>query len=672
VAVLALLGLVLPLLALCLRPLATDDTWWHLAMGALYAGGNLWPAEDPLLHTTVLRPPVPHEWLFQVALHGLHVVAGFQGLRVLHGALAAGILTGAFRLFRRAGGDAASAALATAVFACLSWFRLIQLRPDLVTVAAALALYALVLVPERPGLRRSLAALALLLVWCNAHSLFLIGLALLAAGAAGALFESLCARAAGLREPARASLRRAGTLAALCAAGALVTLVNPRGIGQHLTFATESAVGSIWKIRDDFRPWNPFAPIHDLTAFTPFSWALADLLFGAALLAAAWQLLRFARRRDLASLARLDGVHLALAAAALVACLVAVRFHWLAFLPLLYLLRRWRERERPLAAARLGFAAATALLAFVMPRANGFPSLFAEVAREPESWRGGAMDERYCGPGMRFLADAGLEGRLYQPFNEGGYLGYYLAPRLRTFIDGRLDHVPAEVLDDYLAIRRASRDGPSARLRDRLDRWGVDVFFADTFPESQYPDRASGFQLRRLPEWQPIYASRNCTVYLRRSPANRENFARVADYYRERGVPFDPKRGFDPARALREAPAWARAQRIEIAGAACLEAQRRGADPALRKLALAELAGHAWRIGDPASALALDEEWLAEEPGAFAPAWQRVDALLSLGRPHAALDAARALAAAHPDRIESERWLARAERAAARAGPASP
>lgn len=657
----------LPLLALCLRPLATDDTWWHLAMGALYATGDLWPKEDPLLHTTVLRPPVPHEWLFQVGLHAWHSLAGFQGLRALHGLLAAGILASSFSLFRRAGGDVASAALATAVFASLSWFRLVQLRPDLVSIAAALALYALVLAPERPDARRCLAALALLLVWCNTHSVFLVGLALLLAAAAGALAEAALARSAGLSSPARTSLRRAATLGALLVAGAVVTLVNPRGIEQHLTFATESSVGSIWKIRDDFRPWNPLAPIRDLTAFTPFSWGLIDLLFAVWLALATARVVRFARRRDEASLAALDGVHLALGAAALVACLVAVRFHWLVFLPLLDLLRRWRMRERALSAAPLGFAAATALLAAGMPPANGFADFFAEVAREPEGWRSAYMDERYCGPGMRFLADAGLEGRLYQPFNEGGFLGYFLAPRLRTFIDGRLDHVPAEVLDDYLTIRRASRDGPSAPLRDRLDRWGVDVFFADAFPASEYPERASGFQLRRMPEWQTVYVSRNCAVYLRRSPANRENVARVAAYYRARGVPFDPTRGFDAARALREAPDWAREQRIEPRDAPRLEARRRGPDPLLRREARAALADHAWRIGDFATSLSLDEEWLAEEPDAFDPGWRRVDALISLGRPRDALDAARALAAAHPERIESQRWLARAEAAASRA-----
>lgn len=632
-------------------------------MGRLYASGDLWLAEDPLLHTTVLRPPVPHEWLFQVALHGLHGAAGFTGLRALHVAWVAGLLAAVFAAFRRAAGELPAAALACALFLCLGWYRLLQLRPDLFSIAAALALYAAVIAPERPGRWRVAGALALLWVWVNAHSLFAVGLALLLAASLGALGESWLARLAGDALRARAALRRAGGLAALCAAGALVTLANPRGVAQHLTFVTEASVGSIWKIRDDFRPWNPLAPTRDLTAFTPFSWALADLLFGAFLAVGAWRAWRFVRRRDAAALAALDCVHLALGGAALVACLVAVRFHWLALFPLLYLLRAWRGRARRLALAPLCFAAATLLLALAMPRANGFVGFFAEVAREPEGWRGDFMDERYCGPGMRFLRDAGLEGSLYQPFNLGGFLGFALAPRLRTFIDGRLDHVPAQVLDDYLAIRRASRDGPSATLRGLLDRWGIDVFFADAFPEAEYPERASGFHLRRLPEWQLLYVSRSCAVYLRRSPANRENLARAAAYYRERGVPFEPLRDFDAARALREAPEWARVQRIALADADRLEAWRRGGDAAQRRSARERLADHAWRIGDLARSLALDEEWLAEEPDAFAPAWRRIDALLALGRAREALQAAQELLRAHPERIEAQRWLARAESA---------
>ncbi len=665
-ALAGLLALVLPLLALALRPLGTDDTWWHLAMGRLYATGNLWPVEDPLLYTAGLRPPVPHEWLFQVGLHGVHAAAGFQGLRLLHGSLVAGILVAVFALFRRASGESARAACATAVFACLSWFRLIQLRPDLFSIAAALSLYALVLAPGKADLRRLGASLLLLLVWVNSHSLFLIGLALLLAAALGALAAAALARFAGDVAMARGSAVQAGRLALLLLAGGVVTLANPRGVEQHLTFVTEATGGPIWKIRDEFMQWNPLAPIEGLAAFTPLSWALANLLFGSFLAVTLWRSWRFLRRRDRAGLAALDPVLAAQGAAALVACLVAVRFHWLAFLPLLYLLRRSRESRVGSRLVSLACAAATLGLAVAMPRANGFAGFFAEVAREPQGWRAGFMDERYCGPGMRFLADAGLEGRLYQPYNEGGFLGYFLAPRLRIFIDGRLN-VSARVFDDYLAIRWASRDGPSASLLGRLDDWGVDVFFADTFPEGLYPDR-SGFQLRRMPEWLPVYASRNCVIYLRRSPANRENRVRVASYYRRHGVPFDAQQGFDAARARSVAPEWAAVQRIDLADEKRLDAWRRGSDAALRRSGRAQLADHAWRIGDCVRSLELDLEWLAEEPAAFRPAWRLVDALLGLGRPGEALRAAEALAVAHPERIESQRWRARAEAAVAGEG----
>ena len=120
VALLALLVLAIPLLALVGRPLATDDTWWHLAMGALYSGEGLAPREDPMLFTTGARAPVPHEWLFQVALHHAKGLAGFAGLRVLHSAAVAAILAGVAATLRRAGATLAATAVGTLVFATLS------------------------------------------------------------------------------------------------------------------------------------------------------------------------------------------------------------------------------------------------------------------------------------------------------------------------------------------------------------------------------------------------------------------------------------------------------------------------------------------------------------------------------------------------------------------------
>ena len=663
----------MPLLALVGRPLATDDTWWHLAMGALYSAEGLAPQADPLLFTTGARVPVPHEWLFQVTLHHVKGLAGFAGLRVVHLAAVAGILLSVVATFRRAGAPPTAAAVGTLVFASLSWYRLIQLRPDLVSVAAVLGLYALLLRSESPpSWRRVGAALLLLALWANAHSVFAVGVALLFAGVLGTLLWAALARAVpGSREdPERqrnAALSR--RLAVALGLSVIVTALNPRGFAQHLTFIVEADAGSIWQLRDDFLRYDPLRPVRGNLAFSPLSWALYDLLLAPFLGSAFAAGLAFARRPSLAALRALDPVHLGLGAAAIVASVVAVRFHWLCVFPLVYLIRRHGAALTRSRAAAWALAAAGVALAIVMPRVNDFAAFAAEVAREERGYLSPWMDRRYCGSGARFLEDARLEGRLYNPFNLGGFLGYRLAPRLRTFIDGRLDHVLPLVLDDYRTLRRTSLVGPTQRLRDLLDRWQVDLFFADAFNELEYPGRQSGFHLRRQPDWIPVYASGTHAIHLRKHERNRRNLDRVAAYYREREIPFDRERGLDVGRVLREAPDWANAQALPHPERVLLLRRLEGGGPLARLAALETLAAHAWRIGDWSEEVDLDARLLTALPEAYEPRRRRVDGLLQLGRNREALREARELTLRHPDAPEGAYLLDAARDAVRRARP---
>jgi hypothetical protein len=657
VALGALLLLCVALLVLVGRPLATDDLWWHLALGREYASHGPWLPEDPLYHTTANQPTVPHEWLYQIALHRLQRIVGFQGLRVVHVLAVAALLAAVFALLRRAAGSLAVASLATMAFAAVSWFRLFQLRPDLVSVAGMLGLYALLLRDEGPpSWRRVGAALLLLVLWANMHSVFAIGPALLVAALLGLALRSLLRRtlvpgapAGGPDEAARGDAAAALRLAVALALGLLVTAANPRGFAQHATFFVESRAGDIWLLADDFLPWNPLRPVSGNLALSPLAWGVADAILVAFAACAAANLVRLARGRSARALEALDAVHLGLGAAALVAMLLAVRFHWMALFPILYVLRFCAGRERVAGVARRPLArlaaAAALLLALLFPLGNRFDLFAAEVAVERDGYRSPWLDERYGGPGTRFLRDAGLRGNLFHPFNLGGFLGYWLAPDLRIFIDGRMDHYPSEVLEDYLRIRRASQRGAPRVLRELLDEWDVDVFFGTSFPEEHYEQQHWIAHLRRFPEWALVFASRNHSVYLRRTRDNVRNFSRVKAYYAQRLLAdaFDTRRGLDVATLIRRRPNWARRQGLIPPDFDRLQAERQAADPERRALALDALGRLYWQLGDFADGVEVDAELARLRPEWREPRRRLADGLLQLGRADEALPVARAL-----------------------------
>nr|AFD03224.1 hypothetical protein [uncultured bacterium W4-39b] len=641
-ALAALLGAAALLLAISGRPLATDDTWWHLKLGEVYAEQGPFVPEDPLLHTAPGQATVPHEWLFQILLHGVERAAGFVGLRVLHASLVAGILAAIFVTFRRATRSWALAASATVVWIVLSWYRLIQLRPDLLSLLALLLLTgALLARREPPSLWRGAATLALLVVWANVHSLFAIGLALLLAALVGSLLEYH-----GLGAPGDPRARaRSRALLALLLIGSLATALNPQGFALHATFFTESASGDIWRLEDDFLRWLPWRSADANAALPWLSWLAANLLLLAWLIAVVAAARRLLRERSAAALAHADLVGLALSAAAWVAMLVAVRFHWLAFLPLLSVLRATPATRRTAWAA----AATACALLLGLPRAVDLNALRQELAEEPGGyWKSPYLEARYCANAARFLETSGVEGKLFHPFNLGGYLGYRLAPTLRTFVDGRLDHVPAGVLDDYLEIRQAIRMSDEARFAKRLDAYGIDFFVGTHFRENRYGEGTWTDQLRRLPGWIPVFASQECSVYLRAAPRNNENLARVAAAYEALGIPFSLEHGPDLGAALEHHRAWADTNRITPPGFDALLREQAEGSIEQQLAAVDALARGLWRVGAFREQLPLDRVLIEHNPDAPEPRRRLADGLLQLGRAEAALPIAEGLVRQHP------------------------
>lgn len=278
-------------------------------------------------------------------------------------------------------------------------------------------------------------------------------------------------------------------------------------------------------------------------------------------------------------------------------------------------------------------------------------------ASMPRSWSRYAepyVADRYNGHAVWLLEDTGLEGNLFNEYYQGGFLGFWLAPGLRTFVNGSLN-VPPEALETHGAIRRHRGLAPGESLLELLDRNGVDVFMGTRLPQLPKPNRpgsSTTAHLENTPGWIPVFRNLKSALYLRVNEKNRANLERVTAYYARAGVPFDPSRGFEPERVIREARDWAIGHGLVPASLATFEAARWRPDPATRRTAVNRLASLYAALGSYERALQLDEALLRAQPNAWEARRRQVWSLLRLGRTEDAVDASRALARAPPsDRL---------------------
>ncbi len=656
-AVLCVAGLVLVSAG---QPIFTDDLWWHLKLGEAYAAAGPWLPADPALFAAP-GPPAPAAWLADTALYQLEQTFGFMGLRIAHVLFVAAILGLAWLSLRRASGSAWLASLGTIVFAAMSAYRLFQLRPHLFSILAALVLAMLLIQrDEPPGWRRIAAAVCLFAVWANVHAGFVVGPALLGAALGGALLAALQLR----RDPVDSarSRTRAARLATALVLGLLATLANPSGFEPHLLyFSAGGSTPELGLVADEWTRLSLFdLPTPNLPP-SPLAWALVWALVAAtpaAVCLQEWRVRRQRARRRRGESARsgsgvefvaIDPALVAVALVSLALLLSAVRFLWLGIFPLLLLGRAARALGLTRGRSRrsLGWAAAVASLLLVpaFVEFGDWPMISRAV--HPTTYASPYLAPKYFAHAVWFLRDAELEGRLFNDYSHGSFLGYWLSPRMQVFVNGSLN-VPKELMEARHAIVGWERTRDGATPLELLDRYRVDVFFGTGLPTTLVRNRpvpSTTTHLEHTPSWVLVFRNLRSAVYLRRHERNRSNLERVAAYYAARHVPFDPETGLDLERAIRAAPRWAAAQGVLPFDFQAANAARRSPDPELRRLARDRVAAVYTALGLHERAIAIDRSLLATEPASIPAARRLVWSLLHLRRFSEARDAAEELAA---------------------------
>jgi hypothetical protein len=454
------------------RALLNDgDTLSHIAIGRWIIAHRAIPFHDPFTFTARGRVWVPHEWLAEVLFAVLYDRLGWGGVVAaagLAGATAFALLTRALAttlgVRRGAIGALAAFALTEAHFLA---------RPHALAWPLMVVWMAQVIRARDQGRIPSLMLLPIMMLWCNLHGGFVVGL----------FFAGLMATEAVVEAPASNRSAVIAGWGVFLAAATLAALASPNGVaGLLLPFkmlGMSFALASIseWHSADfgRFDPLEAWIALAVLGGFTlairlPMSRILMVLLL-------LWMALVHVRNKEL----------LGIIAPLLIAAPLARQF----------------APESPAAAPSVapgGLTAVTAGTAVAVAMIVGF---FAGA------W---ALDHRGVAPradiapaaALAAAHRAGLDGHVFNSVRFGGYLMLEGVP---TFVDGRADLFGDAFLQRYVAATRAVDNW----LPELLDRYALQW----TLLEPSSP--AVGL-LNHLTGWRRIYVDSDAVIHGRQMP----------------------------------------------------------------------------------------------------------------------------------------------------------
>jgi tetratricopeptide (TPR) repeat protein len=454
---------------------------------------------DPFSVGAAGRPWVDVHWLFQLAVYAVHHWFGLAGLVYAKCAvigLGSLVLLGA--LPNKPGSwlrPLFVTLLLSALFAARS---LLLVRPVILTLLFLALFFRALERFQRDGQARHLWPLPLAqIVWANAQGLSALGVAVVAAYAAGAgLSAAFRGRESDAgKQPLWRPFRALSLTLVGCLLGMVCTPFGLRGLALPARLAERLIPGAhnvyAYSIAENV---PPFVLERWSGEFWHLKWFFAAL---------ALALLCGARR--------LRPSHLLLVGEFSVLAVLSNRnvllLYWIATpIAALYLapvLRAWFSRYRS-----YGPRAAFALNAGALATVLGYSGIAA--AREPALGQPSPFREPV--ESARRLAQLPASGDIFSADHQGGYLIWQLYPRLRPFIDTRLVLRSAQEYADYLQLADQPQHFAAFQAEHRFGYVVLPV---------AYPDRYVSLiaTLYESPDWKLIYTDGTEVLFARRDIA---------------------------------------------------------------------------------------------------------------------------------------------------------
>ena len=414
---------------------ADPDLWGYLAFGRLFWNSAQFPLRDVFSYVPTLYPWVYHEWLTGVLFYPIYVKFGGEGLQLLKYVL--GLTT--FGLIYLTARNRGNSPLGCAIGVCLvirGW-AYSPVRAQVFTcLFFALTLYLVDTARLRQNGRRLWFVVFIMVLWCNLHGGFLMGLGLIGLYCIGALI----------------SRHRFSQYAGILLLSGLVTLINPYGL-NYWSFL----VRAISMPRPEIYEWASIQKAFQLGYVSR-----TEIVNLAAMILLGLFLMMRTRWKDITA-----GLALSVT---LVLGLLHIRhlvFYYLlmgAFLPSLFTYYIQEMQFNPKFIKMSNRASKTCLL-FVVTLISawafvGFIQKFPlrlEIISKPDLV--GRTTQLYYPVGaVTYIQQRRLSGNILTEFGWGEYLIWKLYPACKIALDGRYETVyPDEVTRSYFEFFKAGQ-----------------------------------------------------------------------------------------------------------------------------------------------------------------------------------------------------------------------
>jgi hypothetical protein len=476
--------------------LADADVGWHIRTGEYILDHHAVPQADIYSFSKPNAPWYAWEWLTDVMDGALHRWAGLKGI-----VLAAAILISVFsttliqRMVWR--GTNLLIALAIALLGVGSSSIHFLARPHIFTLLLLSVSVWMIEADRRKASVRIWWLLPITIVWTNLHGGFLALIAVLGLTAVGSVVEMILDAPAELRfkpEGLVTSLRAGGRYAALAAACAAASLVNPYGWNLHKHVLEYLRSDWIKTVIQEFQ--SPSFRTENMMQF--------EALLIAGLIVAGAQ---FRSKRIVEGLWIVFWAHMALASVRHVPVFVAVVAPILATQISEWWNTATATAKKSSLMGILNQMSADSLAGF--RRTSAIPLVvFAALAiiDQPVRWPTDFPDVLFPTAIVHKHADKIFGQRVLTTDQWGDYL-IYLDPKQKVYVDGRSDFYGPETGNEYIRLLNGGWDWDRT-----VDKYG---FTTALFPV----ENAAAQLLKQRKDWRTVEDNGKQILFVRTSPA---------------------------------------------------------------------------------------------------------------------------------------------------------